>query len=330
MAVIWKCDTPVEPAHYLRRMGIWRDIVVYTKYIVNKMGMMPCDQLGRASAVIKEFKFPPVPNFYLSPDLSPTDVLDYGSTVLVNSQSSGAICRWRPGSSKAQYIQADSNAIAFRAGRLAVDSRKQVWAPCSIVLGWSGPFPRVEPGLARLRIRSRSVTCEYWQLPTEFVSPMGLWVDDLDRCWFSVLNSNSPAQGYSFGRLDPGTNELKGYGIGSTYGNVHADIEGTGKGEEVWITRHAGSGRVYRFSDGRPGVEVFDHSAVKQPLDIAFGDKGAPWFGCRGGQLATIIGDAGSKEPVTEDQWTIAPKPMEVRIERISVLPLGGTAVSAG
>ncbi len=331
MSTIWKCETPTEPHHYFRRLAIWNDTVVYTKYIVNKMGMMPCNQAGRSNPVIKEYAFPPVASFFLSPDLNPTDVVPYGGTVIINSQSSGALCRWRPGRKAALYMQAQGNQIAFNGRRLGVDSKKRLWTPCSVVLGWSGPFPRVEPGLARLTLRGRTVRCQYWQLPTGFISPTGIWIDGKDRCWFSVLNSNSPPSGYSFGRLDPDTDELKGWGIGTMVYNVHADIAGVGEGSEVWITAHSwGNGRVYRYQAGADAIEVYSHTAVRQPEDVVVDEKGSPWFACRSGQIATIIGGAVSKEVLVEQNWLLSPKEPEVNVTPVSVTRLGSSVMAGG
>ena len=331
MSTLWKCETPVELSHYFRRLTVWNDTVVYTKYIVNKLGMMPSNQVGAPKAVIKEYAFPPVPSFFLSPDLSPTDVISSGGSVVINSQSSGALCRWRPGRKTALYVQAKGNRIAFNGRRLGVDSKKRLWTPCSVVLSWSGPFPRVEPGLARITWRGRNAQCEYWQLPTDFVSPMGIWIDQKDRCWFSVLNSNSPPSGYSFGRLDPTTDTLDGWGIGTMVWNVHGDIAGIGEGEEVWISAHSwGNGRVHRYRIGADATEVYSHSGIQEPYDVAIDPKGNPWFACRGGQIATVIGSAVSKEPLIEQKWVTRRKQAEVTVTPVSVTPLGGSTMVAG
>jgi hypothetical protein len=80
-------------------------------------------------------------------------------------------------------------------------------------------------------------------------------------------------------------------------------------------------GRVYRYQEGRKGVEFFSHNAVSSPEEIVLDAKGQPWFTCDGGEIATFTGTHDGKESITRKRFKLKPITAEIELSNVSVTP---------
>ncbi len=312
----------MSPGLYLRRLTRHRNNIVYTKYIVSKVGIADL-----ASRKLKEFALPPVPApYYISSNFGPIDILSVGSNVWLSSASSGAIARFNPRTRKGTYLRTSNTKVALASERLAKDTSNRVWARCFIKQHTSGLTPPVDPGLARISTRGRRPRVEYWILPIEFLVPYGLWTDDADNIWFTVFDALPGRTGPSFGRLNPNTGELTGYYIGSHQQPVMAGIAGTPDASEIWMTGESafGNSRVYRFRPEPFGVHSYSHAAMKLPNDIILPDPGKPFFTSGDGFVNAIVGGPTAREILATNLWTVPRQTLPLLTANFTATTSGG------
>lgn len=288
---------------HLRRLTLHRGTIAYTKYIVSKIGFA-----SPVNGSMKEFALPRVPApYYVSNIFNPIDILSIGANVWLSSLDSGSIARFNPSTRKVGYMRTANNKVAFASESLAKDTANRLWSRCYIKQDTGSPSPPVDPGLARVRTRGGRPRVEYWTLPIDFLSPNKLWTDEEDNIWFTVFDETPGGGQPSFGCLNPNTNELTGYYIGSHQSPVMSGITGTPDASEIWMTGESayGNSRVYRFLNEPWGLHSYSHAAMALPNDIILPAPGKPYFTSSDGYVNKIIGNPTTREMLAKSHWVV-------------------------
>jgi len=278
MARIEQFDLAFGPVRQTSALAVRGAGVAFTSTVPNPVVGIFRPRTSR----VTEFELPFTPgvsNFW------PQGLLWRGNRVIV-ATANGPLVDFHPASGRAVYIEGVSRNPWLASHNVAMDSKRDIWTSCFYRHGLQAGLV---PGLARISIGRNRVRGRFWQLPDELLQPHDLWVDHMDRVWFSLFagGSTSPSPFYSIGRLDPANGELKGWKVMDGLDPVFLGIAGMPGAPEIWFTRNAPSG-LYRLDIATDRVEAFSHPMVNGLQDIVVDGNGDPWFSADDGFVSTL------------------------------------------
>lgn len=149
------------------------------------------------------------------------------------------------------------------------------------------------------RLNRGRTSATYWELPSAFIEPFGLWVQPNGKVvWFSPINSNIGVPGAFLGRLEVGTNQLTYWSYPPPGARpICAGTRGfpLHQPADIWFTQDDGgpSSRVFRFelSSGN-FYEYAPPTGMASPRRIAFDSTGSAWVSDRQGKITNIAATA--------------------------------------
>jgi streptogramin lyase len=147
--------------------------------------------------------------------------------------------------------------------------------------------------IGRLDLATQTAT--YWDLPIEFLTPEGLWVeDDGKSVWFTPINPNAYMTGAFLARLGGGRLQYWTFpSPGRRPVNAGVAAEPSTNPENVWFSYDAwgSSSRVFRLN--LPSRTFFEYEPTfSAPRKIALDARRNAWISDWSGKVSMITADA--------------------------------------